>query len=125
EPYCSGSRTGASDCRQVIGGGRAPAGQAPPSFARSQVAKTQGMTMDAQPVAGASERPSIALALGGGAARGIAHIAMLEAFDELGIRPSVIAGCSIGAVIGACYAAGLSAKEIRTHLAPLVVGRRA
>lgn len=83
------------------------------------------MTMDAQPVAGASGCPSIALALGGGAARGIAHIAMLEAFDELGIRPSVIAGCSIGAVIGACYAAGLSAKEIRTHLAPLVVGRRA
>ncbi len=81
--------------------------------------------MDAQPVSLPSDRPTVALALGGGAARGIAHIAMLEAFDELGIRPKVIAGCSIGAVMGACYAAGLSAKDIRAHLAPLVVGRRA
>ncbi len=81
--------------------------------------------MDAQPLSLTSARPTIALALGGGAARGIAHIAMLEAFDELGIRPKVIAGCSIGAVMGACYAAGLSARDIRAHLAPLVVGRRA
>ncbi len=81
--------------------------------------------MDAQPLSGPPAHPTVALALGGGAARGIAHIAMLEAFDELGIRPKVIAGCSIGAVIGACYAAGLSAKEIRAHLAPLVAGKRA
>ena len=81
--------------------------------------------MDAQPLSSPSTRPTVALALGGGAARGIAHIAMLEAFDELGIRPKVIAGCSIGAVMGACYAAGLSAKDIRAHLAPLVVGRSA
>jgi len=81
--------------------------------------------MDAQPVPHEPLRPTVALALGGGAARGIAHIAMLEAFDELGIRPKVIAGCSIGAVIGGCYAAGLSAKQIRAHLVPLVAGRRA
>jgi NTE family protein len=81
--------------------------------------------MDAQVPARASDRPTVALALGGGAARGIAHIAMLEEFDELGIRPKVIAGCSIGAVIGACYAAGLSAKDIRAHLVPLVKGKRA
>ena len=81
--------------------------------------------MDAEPPFHPLGRPTVALALGGGAARGIAHIAMLEAFDELGIRPKVIAGCSIGAVIGACYAAGLSAKEIRAHLAPLVAGKRA
>ena len=41
--------------------------------------------------------PRIGLALGGGSARGLAHIPMLEVFDELGLRPSVIAGCSIGA----------------------------
>lgn len=81
--------------------------------------------MDAPTVSRPSDRPTVALALGGGAARGIAHIAMLEAFDELGIRPKVIAGCSIGAVIGACYAAGLSAKDIRAHLVPLVKGKRA
>lgn len=81
--------------------------------------------MDAPSGSPTSHRPTVALALGGGAARGIAHIAMLEAFDELGIRPKIIAGCSIGAIMGACYAAGLSAKEIRAHIAPLVRSRRA
>lgn len=57
--------------------------------------------------------PSIGLALGGGGARGLAHILMLEVLDELGIRPAVIAGTSIGALFGAAYAAGLTAKEIR------------
>jgi NTE family protein len=56
---------------------------------------------------------SIGLALGSGGASGLAHIAMLQVFDDLGIRPQVIAGTSIGAVIGALYASGLSAKEIR------------
>jgi NTE family protein len=41
---------------------------------------------------------------------------MLEAFDELGIKPVVIAGTSMGAICGACYAAGLSAAEIRAGL---------
>jgi NTE family protein len=59
--------------------------------------------------------PTIALALGAGGARGLAHIAVLEAFDELGIRPVAIAGASIGAMVGAAYAAGLSAKTIRAH----------
>jgi NTE family protein len=57
--------------------------------------------------------PRIALALGGGSARGLAHIPMLEAFDELGIKPVAIAGTSIGAIVGGLYAAGLSALEIR------------
>jgi len=60
-------------------------------------------------------RPSIALALGGGGARGLAHILMLEVFDELGLKPKVIAGTSIGAVFGAAYAAGLPARAIRAH----------
>jgi NTE family protein len=59
--------------------------------------------------------PTIGLALGGGGARGLAHIAMLEAFDELGIRPTIIAGTSIGAVYGAAYASGISGKELREH----------
>jgi NTE family protein len=62
-----------------------------------------------------SVRPSIALALGGGGARGLAHILMLEVFDELGLQPNVIAGTSIGAIFGAAYASGLSAKVIRAH----------
>ncbi|MBK8007218.1 MAG: patatin-like phospholipase family protein [Rhizobiales bacterium] len=60
------------------------------------------------------KKPSrVALALGSGGARGLAHIPVLEAFDELGITPSAIAGCSMGAVMGAGYAAGMSGKEIR------------
>ena len=60
-------------------------------------------------------RPTIALALGGGGARGLAHILMLEVFDELGLKPTVIAGTSIGAMFGAAYASGLSARLIRAH----------
>lgn len=57
----------------------------------------------------------IALALGGGGARGLAHIHVLEALDDLGIRPTVIAGSSIGAVIGAGYAAGMSGADMREY----------
>ena len=58
---------------------------------------------------------NIGLALGGGAARGIAHIPLLEALDELGVKPGIIAGASIGALVGAGYASGLSGKDIRKH----------
>ena len=57
--------------------------------------------------------PSIGLALGSGGAGGLAHIAMLGVFDELGLQPAAIAGTSIGAVMGALYAGGLDAAEIR------------
>lgn len=61
----------------------------------------------------------LALALGGGGARGLAHVVILEALDELGIKPRVIAGTSIGALIGAAYAAGMSGAEIRAHCTDL------
>lgn len=57
----------------------------------------------------------IGLALGGGGARGIAHIHVLEAFDDLGIKPSVISGSSIGGIVGAGYAAGMSGAEVREY----------
>ncbi|MBN9247491.1 MAG: patatin-like phospholipase family protein [Hyphomicrobium sp.] len=62
-----------------------------------------------------ARKPTIGLALGGGGARGLAHIAMIEAFDELGIKPDVIAGTSIGAVYGAAYASGMSGRDLRDH----------
>ncbi|HLF58058.1 MAG TPA: patatin-like phospholipase family protein [Alphaproteobacteria bacterium] len=62
----------------------------------------------------------IGLALGGGGAKGLAHVLMLEAFDELGVRPAAIAGSSIGAAIAALYASGLSAQEIRAGIDALV-----
>ncbi len=48
----------------------------------------------------------IALALGGGAARGWAHIGVLRALDEAGIEVGMVAGTSIGALVGGCYLAG-------------------
>ncbi len=68
-------------------------------------------------------KPRIGLALGGGGARGLAHIAMLEVFDELGVKPAVIAGTSAGALIGAAYASGVPASVIRAH-AERVLGNR-
>ena len=68
-----------------------------------------------QPIAPPTAPFEIGLALGGGGARGLAHIAMLEAFDELGIKPGIISGTSIGAIFGAAYASGISGKELRTH----------
>lgn len=55
----------------------------------------------------------IGLALGGGGVRGLAIIPMLEVFDELGVRPYCISGTSLGAVMGALYASGMSAGHIR------------
>jgi NTE family protein len=66
---------------------------------------------------------SLALALGGGGARGIAHIAVLEALDELGAKPTAVAGTSIGALIGAAYAAGMPGKEIRRFVVTLAHNR--
>jgi NTE family protein len=63
----------------------------------------------------------VGIALGGGGAKGLAHILMLEALDELGVTPSCISGCSMGAVIGALYASGLSGSDIRAFIGRLVI----
>ena len=55
----------------------------------------------------------IGIALGAGGVRGLAYIVVLEALEELRIKPSVISGTSIGAVVGAGFAAGLSTAEMR------------
>ncbi|MDZ7666280.1 MAG: patatin-like phospholipase family protein [Desulfotignum sp.] len=58
-------------------------------------------------------QPSIGIALGAGGANGLAHILMLEALDDMGIQVACIAGSSIGAIVGALYAAGMSGNQIR------------
>lgn len=57
----------------------------------------------------------LALVLGAGGARGLSHIPVLEALDELGVKPALIVGCSMGAIVGAAYAAGLSGRDLREH----------
>ena len=59
-----------------------------------------------------SNRPKIGLALGGGGAKGAAHIGALRVLEELGIRPDYIAGTSIGSIVGGLYACGYTADEI-------------
>jgi NTE family protein len=59
---------------------------------------------------------TFALALGSGGARGLAHIAVIEALDDMGVKPTAIAGSSVGALIGAAYASGMSGKDIRHHV---------
>ena len=51
-------------------------------------------------------RPKLGLALGSGAARGMAHIGVLRALAEVGMAPDIVAGTSIGALVGGVYAAG-------------------
>jgi len=57
------------------------------------------------------EQP-LALVLAGGGAKGFAHVGVLRTLDSLGIRPDLVVGTSIGAIIGALYASGLSARQI-------------
>ncbi|MDQ2633279.1 MAG: patatin-like phospholipase family protein [Pseudomonadota bacterium] len=74
--------------------------------------------------AGRPGDPTIAIAFGGGGARGLAHIHVIEALDELGIRPVAIAGSSIGAIMGAGVAAGMTGQDIEHH-ARSILSRRA
>ncbi|MDD9910607.1 MAG: patatin-like phospholipase family protein [Ahrensia sp.] len=70
---------------------------------------TQQAANDDPPIEIEPETPTergIALALGGGVARGWSHIGVLQAFDEAGLPIKMIAGTSIGALVGACYLAG-------------------
>ncbi len=87
----------------------------------------RGVEATTAPLKPATTRPSIGLALGGGAARGFAHIGVMRTLLSHGIVPDVIVGTSIGAVVGGCYAAkqldtledwarGLSLRRILSYL---------
>lgn len=59
--------------------------------------------------------PKIGLALGGGGARGLSHIPVLQALDDMGITPHAITGTSIGALVGAGYAGGMSGDQLEAY----------
>ncbi|MCT8990202.1 patatin-like phospholipase family protein [Chelativorans sp. SCAU2101] len=67
--------------------------------------------------------PTFAVAFGGGGARGLAHIHVIEALDEMGIRPAAISGSSIGAIMGAGMAAGMRGTEIRAYASSVLSSR--
>lgn len=64
------------------------------------------------PLAAVSTRPRISLVLGGGGLRGYAHIGVLQALEDAGIKPDMVVGTSIGSIIGAAYAAGNTPDQI-------------
>ena len=65
----------------------------------------------------------IGLALGGGGVRGLAHVLVLEALDEMGCKPCIISGTSMGAMIGALYASGLSGSDIKASIRQHIVAK--
>ena len=69
--------------------------------------------------AGESSRPRVGLVLGGGGARGAAHIGVLTELERLRIPIDAIAGTSMGAIVGGLYATGMSADELETLVASL------
>lgn len=65
----------------------------------------------------------IGLSLGAGGARGLSHIIILEAFEELNIKPHIISGSSIGAIVGAAYASGMTTKEMKDSVETLILSK--
>ena len=65
-----------------------------------------------KPVAQAPKPPRIGLALGGGAARGFAHIGVIQVLEEAGIKPDLVVGTSAGSLVAALYAAGRPGSEL-------------
>jgi NTE family protein len=65
--------------------------------------------------------PKIGIALGAGGANGLSHILMLEVLDEMEITPYRISGSSIGAIVGALYASGMTAKQIRKMVEQFII----
>src|ERR1700683_1573600 len=64
------------------------------------------------PAASTQDEVGIGLALGGGFARGLAHVGVLKVLEEENIPIRFIAGTSVGALIGAAYCSGISAAEL-------------
>jgi len=58
-------------------------------------------------------RKTLGLALGAGGSRGVAHIGFLQALEEEKIRADYVTGCSMGAIVGACYCAGVSPEQVK------------
>ncbi len=67
-------------------------------------------------IAGASRRPKIGLVLSGGSARGLAHIGVLEWFEQHRIPVDYLAGTSMGGLVGGMYATGMTPKEMRAFV---------
>jgi len=89
-----------------------------PALAQGRDPKAEAAAAASNPKAGAGtplaarRLPRLGLALGGGTARGFAHIGVLKSLEQAGIKADVVAGCSAGALVGALHAAGLTPWQL-------------
>ena len=99
----------------LLGGGLMAGAGAAARAQSTPAAPVQGAPAMGEPPAAegrGARAPRLGLALGGGSARGFAHIGVLKSLDQAGIRPEVVVGTSAGALVGAFYAAGFSSWKI-------------
>ncbi len=75
----------------------------------SSCSSTKPVVAPVQPVI---EAPRVALVLGGGGAKGFAHVGVIKALEENGITPTLIVGTSVGSLVGSLYASGISASNL-------------
>lgn len=92
----------------VLAGCQSPPAATPVVSAPPPVVTSPAVTPPPRP----TQPPVIGLALGGGAARGFAHIGVIQALDEAGIRPGLVAGTSAGSLVAALWAAGMDGAEL-------------
>ncbi len=83
------------------------------SSAPAQRADTPPSAQQPAPAAGGPQPIRIGIALGGGAAKGFAHIGVLKMLEANGLAPAVVAGTSAGSIVGALYASGMNAFEMQ------------
>lgn len=77
---------------------------------------SQTATPRVTPFVAVKTAPRVGLALGGGAARGFAHIGVIQVLEEAGIKPAVVVGTSAGSLVAALYASGKAGAELQ-HIA--------
>jgi NTE family protein len=82
-------------------------------FTGTAIGAAVSIALSVSPLAAQScTQQGTALVLSGGGAKGIVHIGVIEVMDSLGIRPDLVVGTSMGAIVGALYASGYSGKQI-------------
>ena len=104
--------SGASPAGGVLEGASLPTGEATGVFRAA-------IDMGAAPQRGANSPfatedrgGALALVLGGGGAKGAAHVGVLKVLEEAGVQPDIIVGTSIGAIVGGLYSIGYSAQQL-------------
>ncbi len=106
---------GASTPGQVSQGPAARADTVAPAVPAPAASQPGGTTSEPAPIVPppvARRAPRLCLALGGGAARGFAHIGVIQVLEESGIKPHCVAGTSAGSLVAALYASGLNGTEL-------------